>query len=253
MARSTAQNMQTPDLWGNASLWPSLAALRFLQSNGAWFKTCVWGIGMIYTDLRTQVFERFSAVDGSVLTDTPARQNHCSLQPAGNLPLTCSRWQGKAGASQPTLPICNTVFVTSSQHVFAVCNEMRHSQEGSHFCQHFPDCCATTYVLWASRAAEPYPLRRERRKRRNLFFSLQLLPLLSLSNYLPSNYWVRRIDYELKLHCFGELSYLKGLIELIITCQQAQLPSAGTSQFAHRNGAHVHPCSREERSLLLPL
>lgn len=169
MTRSTAQNMKTPDFGGNASLWTSLAALRLLQLNGAWFKICVWCISMIYVGLRTKVFEHFSAVDGYVLTDTPARQNCCSLLPAGNLPLTRSQWQGKSGASQPTPPTCNTIFM-SSQCIFTVCNETRRSQERNHFCQHFPDRCATTFVLWARIAAEPYPLWRGQRKRQNLFF-----------------------------------------------------------------------------------
>lgn len=54
------------------------------------------------------------------------------------------------------------------------------------------------------------------------FFFPQLHPSLSLSHNLPSRYWVRRTDDELKLRCFGELSYLKGLIELIITSCLAQ-------------------------------
>lgn len=63
-----------------------------------------------------------------------------------------------------------------------------------------------------------------------ILLSPQLHPLLSLSNNLPSNYWVTGIDYEPKLHRFGEFSYLKVLMELIITCRQAQLPGAGTSR-----------------------
>lgn len=77
----------------------------------------------------------------------------------------------------------------------------------------FPDRCVTTYVLRARRAAEPHPLRRGQRKRQNPLPPPcpQLHPLLSLSNNLPSRYWVRRTDDELKLHRFGELSCLKRL------------------------------------------